>query len=404
MIVRAYLDLWTGLSGDMMVGAILDAGWSEDEMHAVLEQIPIADARVTVESRKQHSLRGTGIRVDAATEPPERPYAEIRKLLASSRLEEPVRSKALELFHRLAVVEGRIHGIDPDRVHFHELGAIDSIVDVVLTIAGLRGLGIEELACGPVPLSRGEIRTAHGKLPVPTPATLLLLEGIPVRWLDLEGEWLTPTGALLLSGLVGRFGPPPEMRLRAVGIGAGTRQSEDRANIVRLLVGEDESPASESIGWVSVLEATIDDLDPRHEAEAVRRLEAAGALDVHRVPIVMKKGRTGTLLRVVCRPDLEQMIGTTILRETSTLGIRIRREFRRELDRWVETVVTPYGPVRIKWSRPDGRQRPMVEFEDVLSLAAAAGVPAREVERAALREADLRSAPASPHPAQPPED
>lgn len=404
-MLRAYLDLWTGLSGDMMVGAILDAGWPEAEMHAILEQIPIADARVRVESRRQHSLCGKGIKVEATGEPPERPYAEIRRLLASSRLEEPVRSKALDLFHRLAVVEGRIHGVDPERVHFHELGAIDSIVDIVLAIAGLRGLGVEELVCGPVPLSRGEIRTAHGKLPVPPPATLLLLEGIPVRWLDLEGEWLTPTGALIVSGLVGHFGPPPEMRLRAVGIGAGTRQSDDRANIVRLLVGEGaEAPASETIGWVSVLEATIDDLDPRHEAEAVRRLESAGALDVHRISVVMKKGRLGTLLRVVCRPDLEQVIGTMILRETSTLGIRVRREFRRELDRWVETVTTPYGPVRIKWSRPDGRERPMVEFEDVLTLAASAGVPPREVERAALREVDLRSLPA-PHSApQPPED
>jgi uncharacterized protein (TIGR00299 family) protein len=386
--MRGYIDLWTGLSGDMMVGALLDAGWPEGAMRAVLDQIPLRDALVTVEMRKQHSLHGKGIRVEAQGEPPARPYSEIRRLLATSGLEPVVRTKTLELFHRLAVVEGRMHGCEPDQVHFHELGAIDSIVDIVLTVAGLAGLGIDELFCGPVPLSRGEIKTAHGKLPVPTPATLLLLEGLPIRWLEIEGEWLTPTGALILAGLVDRFGPPPEMRLRAVGIGAGTRQSPDRANIVRLLLGEDETPATESIGWVSVLEATIDDQDPRHEAEAVQRIEEAGALDVHRISVSMKKGRLGTLFTVICRPDQEQMIGTILLRETTTLGIRIRREFRRELERWTRTVSTPFGPVRIKWSRPDGRDRPMAEFEDLRARAAEAGVPIREVERAALREAE----------------
>jgi pyridinium-3,5-bisthiocarboxylic acid mononucleotide nickel chelatase len=388
--MRGYLDLWTGLSGDMMVGALLDAGWPEEAMRAVLAQIPMRDVRVTIETRKQHALRGKGIRVEAVGEPPERAYAEIRRMLGASDLDPDVRSRALELFHRLAVVEGRIHGCEPDQVHFHELGAIDSIVDIVLTVAGLAGLGIRELSCGPVPLSRGEIPTAHGRLPVPTPATLLLLEGVSIRWLEIEGEWLTPTGALILSGLVDHFGPPPEMRLRAVGTGAGTRQSTDRANIVRLLVGEDELRTDETIGWISVLEATIDDQDPRHEAEAVRRLEEAGALDVHRIPVTMKKGRLGTLLRVICRPDLEQMIGSVILRETTTLGIRIHREFRRELERWTETVATPYGEVRIKWCRPGGRDRPMAEFEDLRARATEAGVPIREVERSALREAELR--------------
>jgi hypothetical protein len=391
--MRGYIDLWTGLSGDMMVGALLDAGWPEEAMRGVLDRIPLEDARVTVEMRKQHSLCGKGIRVDAQGEPPSRPFLDIRRLLSASALDPAVRDRSIDLFHRLAVVEGRLHGCDPDQVHFHELGAIDSIADIVLTVAGLAGLGITELSCGPVPLSRGEIVTAHGRLPVPTPATLLLLEGLPIRWLTIEGEWLTPTGALILSSLVDRFGPPPEMKLRAVGIGAGTRQSSDRANIVRLLVGEDEIPATESIGWVSVLEATIDDQDPRHEAEAVQRIEEAGALDVHRIPVTMKKGRLGTLITVICRPDREQAIGTVLLRETTTLGIRIRREFRRELERWTETVATAFGPVRIKWSRPDGRDRPMAEFEDVRARAAEAGVPCREVERAALRQAEEQGRP-----------
>ncbi len=371
--MRAYLDLWTGLSGDMMVGALLGAGWPESEMLTVFSQIGIPDARVRLETRSQKGLAGFGIRVEANGEPPERSFADIRRILAASTLSPSVRTRSLALLHRLAVVEGAIHGTDPESVHFHELGAIDSIADVVLTVAGLEWLEIEHLSCGPVPLSRGEVRTAHGVLPVPTPATLSLLEGVPIRWLPMEGEWLTPTGALILAGLVDSVGPPPEMRLQRVGIGAGTRQSPDRANIVRLLLGDEISPTEESIGWVSILETNLDDLDARHEAEVVQRLSELDVLDVFRVTGVMKKGRIGSILTVVCRPEREDEVGTAILRDTTSLGIRIRRQFRRELNRSVTSVSTEFGPVRIKWSRPQGMSRPMAEFEDVRLRAAERG-------------------------------
>jgi uncharacterized protein (TIGR00299 family) protein len=386
--MRAYLDLWTGLSGDMMVGALLGAGWPEVEMQAVFAQIGIRDASVHLESRMQKGLAGFGIRVEASGEPPERSFADIRRILMGSRLSPTVRDQSLRLLHRLAVVEGAIHGTEPEMVHFHELGAIDSIADVVLCAAGLESLGIAHLSCGPIPLSRGEIQTAHGVLPVPTPATLSLLEGLPIRWLPMEGEWLTPTGALLIAGLVDSVGPPPEMRLKRVGIGAGTRTSPDRANIVRLLLGEDVHPAEESIGWVSILETNLDDLDPRHEAEVVQRLSEMDVLDIFRVPAVMKKGRLGSILTVVCRPELEGEVGAAILRDTSSLGIRIRRQFRRELDRSFTTVPTEFGPVRVKWSRPGGMARPMAEFEDVRLRAKEKGVPTWAVERAALRAAE----------------
>lgn len=386
--MRAYLDLWTGLSGDMMVGALLGAGWPEGEMQTVFAQIGIRDASIRLESRMQQGLSGLGIRVDAQGEPPERSFADIRGILSASGLSSSVRDRSLRLLHRLAVVEGAIHGTDPEKVHFHELGAIDSIADVVLSVAGLEALGITHLSCGPVPLSRGEIRTAHGVLPVPTPATLHLLEGLPIRWLPLEGEWLTPTGALLIAGLVDSVGPPPEMRLRKVGVGAGTRVSPDRANIVRLLLGEEIHPTEESLGWVSVLETNLDDLDPRHEAEVVRRLSEMEVLDVFRVPAVMKKGRLGSILTVICRPERETEVGAVILRDTSSLGIRIRRQFRRELERSFTTVSTEFGPIRVKWSRPGGMPRPMAEFEDVRLRAAEKGVPTWAVERAALRAAE----------------
>jgi pyridinium-3,5-bisthiocarboxylic acid mononucleotide nickel chelatase len=384
----AYLDLWTGLSGDMMIGALLGAGWPEEGMREILKQIALPEARVIVESRQQHTLSGLGIRVEATSEPPDRSHREIRTILEQSSLTRTVREKCLALFRRLAEVEAAIHGIDVDQVHFHELGATDSIVDIVLAVAGLEGLGVTRLSSGPVPLSRGEVMTAHGKLPVPAPATLKLLEGLPVRWLPIEGEWLTPTGALLLSCLADFVDQPPEMWIAKVGIGAGTRLAPDRANIVRLIVGEPSpaagggSPTGLRLGHVSVLEANLDDMDPRLEAEAVAILEKGGALDVLRTPILMKKGRKGTLLTVICRPEQESELAGVMLEQTTTLGVRIRREFRHELDRWMETVTTSYGPVRVKWSRPGGRLRPIPEFEDIRERSREHGVPGWEVVNA----------------------
>ncbi len=395
----AYLDLWTGLSGDMMVGALLGAGWPEAAMREVFAQIGIRDARVAVESRVQQGLHGFGIRVEANGEPPERPFLEVKRILTASSLEPAVRDQSIALLHKLAVVEGEMHGIAPEKVHFHELGAIDSIADVVLSVAGLSALDITKVYCGAVPLSRGEVRTAHGVLPVPAPATLKLLEGLPIRWLPIEGEWLTPTGALLLAGLVNATDPPPEMRLVRVGTGAGTRRSQDRANIVRLLLGQAGPGAGEpceSIGWVSILEANVDDLDPRHEAEVARSLEEEGALDVFRTPVLMKKGRMGSLLTVLCRPEDEARLGGLLLQGTTTLGVRARRQMRRELFRWTTTVATEFGAIRIKWSKAGEALRPMAEFEDVRARAAEAGVPTWRVERAALRATE-GVAPLDPH-------
>lgn len=394
-----YIDLSTGLSGDMMVGALLGAGWPERRMQEVLGQLAIPEARVHVETRRQHTLVGLGIRVEYAQEPPERSYHDVRKLLEASSLDPAVKARSLQLFERLADVEGGIHGIDPAQVHFHELGATDSIVDVVLSVSGFADLGVTRAISGPVPLSRGEVMTAHGKLPVPTPATLSLLRGAPIRWLPFQGEWLTPTGALLLSGLVDAFDSPPDMRLQTVGIGAGTRTLEEHPNIVRLLLGDgDMVGGEEQIGSISVIEADLDDMDPRLLAEAVDRLERAGALDVFRTPILMKKGRDGILLTVLCRPGLENLLGSMVLVETTTLGVRVRREFRRELKRWTETVETPYGPVRVKWSRPGGKFRATLEFEDLRARSRAAGVPLWEVERATLAVVDrgMNKPPPSP--------
>ncbi|MDM7914186.1 MAG: nickel pincer cofactor biosynthesis protein LarC [Candidatus Eisenbacteria bacterium] len=396
--MQAYLDLTVGLAGDMMVGALLDAGWPEEAMRGAIEAIGAPEIRVTVERRTHQGIVGLGIRVEAAEEPPARSLVEIRRLLEGSRLPATVKARSLSLFERLGEAEARVHGTVPDRVHFHELGAIDSIADIVLAVAGLEALGIDRLASGPVPVSRGEMQTDHGLLPLPAPATLHLLEGLPLRWLPFEGEWLTPTGALILGGLVHSFGPPPSIVLERVGIGAGTRKLEGRPNIVRLLLGRSvkgDSSASKGenreaeieAGFVSILEANVDDQEPRQIAEAVRRLEEAGALEVFRTAVAMKKGRQGVLLTVLCRPEDEENLAACLLRETTSLGLRMRREERRELLRRIEPVATPFGDIRIKWSRPGGIPRPMVEFEDVRAAAERHQVPFWVVERAALEAA-----------------
>ncbi|MBD3160501.1 MAG: nickel pincer cofactor biosynthesis protein LarC [Candidatus Eisenbacteria bacterium] len=381
----AYLDLWTGLSGDMMVGALLDAGWPEEEMYATLRALPLDGVDVRIEERFRHGIRGVGILVEPGAQTPARPWRTIRALIDRSGLSAPVKERSLALFGRLARVEARIHGSDPEEVHFHELGGDDAIADIVLSVAGLDGLGITRLHAGPIPLTRGEVETAHGLLPVPAPATLRLLEGCPIRWIPLEGEWTTPTGALLLSGLVDRFGPPPGMALARIGTGAGTRSAPDRANIVRLLRGTQGGGEGGPDAQVSILETNIDDLDPRLAARLAEQLFAAGALDVIRVPVLMKKGRQGTLFSVLCAPEREEELGTILLREGSTLGLRIRREERRTLERWFETVETPYGPVRVKWSRPGGRERPIVEFDDLSACAEEHAVPLWRVEWETLR-------------------
>lgn len=398
-----YLDLWTGLSGDMMVGALIGAGWPDEDVQRTFAAIGMTDASLTIERRNQHGIVGIGIRIDAVGEPAERSWREIRGLLEGSTLDRDVRERSLLLLRRVIEVEAGIHGMDPEKVHLHELGAIDSIADVVLTVAGLAALRVETLACGAVPLSRGSIDSAHGRVPAPAPATLKLLEGCPVRWLDLEGEWLTPTGALILSEVAEAGVPPPAMVLRRVGTGAGTRRIHGSPNVVRLLIGDPlfaesrgaghgsagETPEGNEVpGLVSILETDLDDQDPRQLAAIVAGLETLGALEVLRHPVVMKKGRLGTVVTVLCRPEDELRLGDALLRESTTLGVRIRREVRRELRRWTSTVATPYGPVRIKWSLPGGVPRPRAEFEDMAALASRAGVPIWEVERAVLRSID----------------
>jgi hypothetical protein len=294
----------------------------------------------------------------------------------------------VSIFRRLGEVEASIHGTTPDQVHLHELGGVDTIVDVVGALAGLDALGVEAVYASPLPLGRGFVRGAHGQIPLPAPATLALLKGAPVVGSDLDVELVTPTGAALLSSLAVAFGPIPAMTLTAVGYGAGGRDLSI-PNVLRLLLGDQAAPNTAITETLAVLETNIDDLNPEIYDYVMARLFKAGALDVFLSPIQMKKNRPATLLRVLCRPGDADTLTAILFTETSTLGVRRQMVTRHCLARSSHTVETPYGPVRIKiatWG--EGQAKAAPEYDDCRRLAESSGVPLREVYRAAERAAE----------------
>jgi pyridinium-3,5-bisthiocarboxylic acid mononucleotide nickel chelatase len=401
----AWLDFWTGLAGDMFVGALLDAGWEADRLRRAVDSFGLGPLHLEIERRTHQGFTGLGIRVVPPPDSPHRGLREIRAILGAADVPREVRSRALEVFALLAEVEGRIHGTEPERVHFHEVGAADALVDIVGTVLGLHDLGVDKVVAGPVPIGGGEIRMAHGLVPGPAPATAILLEGWPVRPAGVEGEFFTPTAAALLRSLARPAVEMPAMRIERVGYGAGTRRHPTRPNLIRIWIGSEDSlaggnaagmaaaagPAADPVALaplltrVAVLETQIDDMDPRFLASVADSLLAEGALDVYRAPVLMKKGRLGVLLSVICRVPEAGRISGLILSRTTTLGVRMREEGRWELPRRTETVRTELGEVRLKWAGLAGSERPAPEYEDLLRISQEHGLSLEEVQRRILR-------------------
>jgi uncharacterized protein (TIGR00299 family) protein len=321
---------------------------------------------------------------------PARHLPEIEAIITESSLSPAIKERAVAIFRRLGEVEASIHATSLDQVHLHELGGVDTIVDVVGALVGLGALGIERVYVSPLPMGRGFVGGAHGSIPLPAPATLALLaqgspsgEGIPLVGVDLEVELVTPTGAALLSSLATAFGPIPPMTLAAVGYGAGGRDLPI-PNVLRLLVGERATPNEAIAETLTLLETNVDDLNPEIYDYVMARLFDAGALDVFLSPIQMKKNRPATLLRVLCQPGDADALMAILFAETSTLGVRRQSVTRHCLTRTTHTVETPYGPVRVKvayWG--EGQVKAAPEYDDCRRLAEASGVPLREVYRAA---------------------
>ncbi len=383
----AYFDCIGGASGDMILGALLDAGLPLATLQERLAALPLRDFALDARRVSKNGFSATKVDVVVRDDAPERHLAEIAAIVAGD-LAPGIKERALAIFRRLAEVEAGIHGTTLDHVHLHELGGVDTIVDVVGCLVGLDALGIERVYASPLPLGRGFIQAAHGQIPLPAPATVALLRGAAIVGSDIEKETVTPTGAALLTALAAGFGPIPAMTLTAVGYGAGGRDLPI-PNVVRLLIGDGAAPTHLGVESVVILETNIDDLNPQVYDYVMARLFKAGALDVFLTPIQMKKNRPGTLLRVICRPDDSGPLTDILLAETSTLGVRQQIMARVSLRREVRPVETPYGQVRVKIATlGDGMRRVAPEYDDCRRLAEETGAPLREIARAAERAAE----------------
>jgi uncharacterized protein (TIGR00299 family) protein len=320
-----------------------------------------------------------------------RSYREIRRILSRARLPAPARERALAIFAALAEAEAAVHGIPLERVHFHEVGAIDAIVDVAATAIGVHRLGVERVTCSPLALGYGSIDTAHGRLPLPAPATLELLRGSPVVPAGIEWETVTPTGAAIVRALVDEFCELPAMRVDAVGLGAGNDREAGLPNVLRVLLGRSGGFAADR---VALLETHVDDLNPEHFEYLMERLFEAGALDVALMHLQMKKNRPGFAVRVVARPAERAALAGILFAESTTLGVRVQEVERLLLEREIRTVRTPFGPIRVKIARDAaGRETPSAEYEDCKAAARRAGASLREVVRAAEQAAQKSAAP-----------
>lgn len=403
-----YFDCFSGISGDMALGALLDAGLSLGALRAELEKLALTGWSLGAERGVRGFLAGTRALVHAPEQAAQRHLADVRAIIQASPLDPAVKQGSLRVFTLLAEAEGQVHGVAPEQVHFHEVGALDAIVDIVGVVAGLRLLGVEAVYASALPLGHGWVRAAHGQLPLPAPATLALLAavGAPTLPTDTAFELVTPTGAALLAALA-TFDRPP-MRVMRVGYGLGKRDLA-RPNALRVWLGQVAPagwgreanaaprpeqmrsqvfalPASGRTPQASVLlETNIDDQPAEQLAYAAEQLLALGALDAWLTPIVMKKGRAAVLLSALVPPELEDAAVALIMRETTTLGVRRRLAERHVCDRSIATVATPLGPIRMKhkrWQGDDMGAAP--EYEDCARLAREHGLPLREVYRLAL--------------------
>jgi uncharacterized protein (TIGR00299 family) protein len=378
-----FVDPVGGIAGDMFTAALIDVGAELSTIQEALTALEIPGLKVHTENVQRGPFSATRFVVECDAEHhPHRTWRTIRSMLKESRLSEGARRRSLAVFEAIASAEAQVHGIPIEEVHFHEVGAWDSIADIVAASVALDQLQVESIHASAPPLSVGTIETAHGTMPLPAPATLCLLEGWPVRTGPTGRECTTPTGAGFLSALA-TPGSMPAMKLIRTGTGAGTRDTSDRPNVVRVSLGE--TTAETSASSVIVLEAQMDDLSGEHLPPLIDALLAAGALDATATPVVMKKGRSGLLITALAEPNTAEAVTEALLRHGSTFGVRHTQAERTVLDRWFETVETPWGTVRIKIGALKGEiLHASPEYEDVAQIAAASGQPAPHVHSAAL--------------------
>jgi uncharacterized protein (TIGR00299 family) protein len=397
-----YVDAVGGVAGDMLLGALLDAGADAEKVGEGLRRLSVAGLELVSAVEHRHGIAARRVlRVVGPGDgrpPPQRTWPDVRRLLEAAGLPSRAHERAQAVFAALARAEGRVHGVPADSVHFHEVGALDAIGDVCGIVLALEELDVDELACSPLPMGRGLVEAAHGRLPLPAPATLELLRGVPLHGVEVDGELVTPTGAAVVAALAVEFGPLPAMRLESVGYGAGARDLADRPNVVRVIVGRRVGSVGRGGGREAavLIETNLDDLSPELVPDAAERCFAAGALDVWVTPVVMKKGRPGVVFSALARPGEEEAVAHAILRETTALGVRVTAARRWELERRWTAVEVAGEAVRVKLGSLDGRTVNVApEHDDCLAVARRTGRPVKAVWAAALAAAGGGGAEAS---------
>ena len=375
----AYLDCFSGLSGDMFVGALLDAGLPIEELASALETLPLRGYRIEAQEAQKNHIHGTRFIVTVQVETQHhRRLPEIKEIIRSADLSSWVKEKSLEIFESIAQEESKIHHVPVEDIHFHEVGAIDSILDIVGTVYGIERSGIGSIYASALPLGYGFADAAHGRIPLPAPAAVALLRGVPVYDSGLNRELVTPTGAALAKGLVKSFGKMPPMIVDRIGYGAGSMDLPDRPNLLRILIGEESS--EELLDTVAVLEANLDDTNPEWLGFLMDRLFETGALDVVFYPAQMKKNRPGISVQVIGRPDQQDELMRVLFKESTTLGVRYRYSQRKVLERSFAEIDGPWGKMRVKKVHlPDGSFHFYPEYEVCRKIALDTGTPLKEI-------------------------
>jgi len=383
----AYFDCFSGISGDMTLGALIDAGCDVARIRADLQSLQVPGWDLTAEKVWKNGMAATYAKVKSEYQTKHRSLTDIVEILKNSQLAPPVRERATAIFQKLGEAEAHVHDVPLEKIHFHEVGAVDAIIDIVGACIGFDALGIEKFACSPLNVGGGTAKMAHGTLPVPAPATAALLKGKPTYSNGVQRELVTPTGAAIVATLCDNFGPQPPMTVSAIGYGAGTADLEGQPNVVRILIGQTTEKLV--VGFdeeISVIEANLDDMNPQIYGYFLEKALAVGALDVYTTPVQMKKNRPGTLLTVLCKPQDASALTTLIFAETTTFVVRTTTAQRRILPREHVSVSTTFGEVRIKLSRINGRiQHAAPEFDDCRKLAVEKNVPLQQVINEALR-------------------
>lgn len=381
----AYFDCFSGISGDMTLGALLDLGVPLQWLNEMLADVPLQGFEIKVAEVYRSGIRANQVEVLVHEKQPERNFAVIKTLIAKSRLPDRVKSMSTGIFTRLAEAEAEIHGCALEAVHFHEVGGVDALVDIIGTALGIEYLGIEQIVGSSVPLGKGFVTCRHGKLPVPAPATVALLKNAPIYGTDIEHELVTPTGAAIIAGLAHSFTPLPEMQIQQIGYGAGTRELESRPNLLRIMIGkpfklDEDISENTQADWIWIVEASIDDMNPEMFGFVMDRLFDDGALDVCWIPLYMKKNRPGTMIQVLCRAQERDALVRRLLSETTSLGVRYYEARRQLLVRDQVTIESAFGKIAVKRIKdPAGNIRMVPEYEICKKIALEKDLPLRVI-------------------------